>query len=898
MDRLRHRFLLRLRSFFHHRRVENELTDELRFHLDKLIDLNLAAGMSAREARQSALREMGGLELIKEECRDARRVNYILDLLQDLRFGLRISLRSARFSAVAALTLALGIASMAVLFSILDCAYLHFPGPRNGHHFVVLSQRFTKRQADSWRFSPAEYFDIAGLHRGFDGWFAVSHESPALTENGERGGNPERVPVARVTANFFSLFGIPPLLGREFTPQEDRPGGPDVAVVTWRLWMRRFGGDPGLIGKTITLDNLPCTVIGITPRGFQHWGADVYLPAHLDPASSDRSQRTLTVAAVMNGGISARDTGPALGDLARRLENQHASENPEYAGLVYTAYDVRDVVVGDLRAGLYVLLGAVVMLLLITAANIASLLLARTRARAREIGTRLALGATPARLARQFLTESALLSFLAGLLGFVLGLGSLGPVLALVPEHYIGEGTDVHASAGAFILSLSVAIILGLAFGMAPAIFISRRGVAGNIDQSRGASSADRSGGRVRALLVLVEVALAFIVVTGVGLMFRTYRQITALDLGFRPDHVLTMRIALADSKYRGTPEVANFFRELLGRVRPLAGVTGAAASSARPMDGTGSRDFAIPGRSLNSAGGMATAAYRIITPEYFTVIRTPLLDGRFFTDQDGPRDRAVGIVNERFARLYFAHGGAVGRQIRLENGAGDSVPGSLVEIVGVVADSRQLTQWSAMSELYAPAQPEIFVPFFQHPEAGRDMALLIRTSTDPATLTDPIRRAVLGIDPTQPVYDVETLQTMADLTLGPARLCLFLLGIFAIAALLTACVGLYGIVSWTVAQRTQEIGIRMALGARRRDVLSAVLREEMLVVATGLAVGMVASFGMTRFMSTLLYRVPSNDLPTITAVSCILIGVTALASYFPARRAAKLDPMVALRYQ
>jgi putative ABC transport system permease protein len=895
--------LFRFRALFRRATVEAELHEELRAHFENQIEKHIRLGATHEEAERRARIEFGGIDQVKEECRDARGVSLLENLTQDVRFGLRMLRKNPGFTAATVLTLALGIAATSVLFSILDGAYIHFSATKQGNRVVLLTQQFPKRESDTSHFSPAEYFDIAGLHRSFDGFFALNHSSPTLTETSERGENPERVPVVRATSNIFSLYGISPLLGRVFTDDEDRPGGPNVAVVTFRLWSRRFGRNPAIIGTIIKLDGAPYTVVGITPRRFQQWGADIYVPLALDRASSNRSERTLTVAGVMKEGLSAEQTSPSLQDLAGRVEAEFRAANPEYNGLVYAPVDVRKAVVGDLRSALYVLLGAVTMLLVITAANIANLLLARAKARSREIGTRIALGATPGRLARQFFTESVLLSAIAGVLGSLIGIWVLTPILALIPAHYIGEESEIHASAAAFFVSLGVALALGIAFGMAPAMLIARRGVAGNLGQSRTRLAADRGGGRARALLVLSEMALAFVVVTGAGLMVRTYRQMTSMDLGLRPDHVLTLQIALPESKYRERTAVANFFRELLWRVHSLPSVVDAAASSICPMDGEAFRDFSIPGRLLNTAEGIATADYRVVTPAYFAVIQTPLREGRFFTEQDAPDALRVAIVNERFARTYFPDNDAVGKQIQLESQYDSRVPAlvplrrDVVQIVGVVADSRQIAS-RRVHDLYDPAAPEIFAPFLQHPEAGRDLALLLRTNTEPGGLTDAVRAQVLGLDADQPIYNVQTLQELADATLGPARLCLLLLVIFAGTALLTACVGLFAIVSYTVTQRTNEIGIRMALGAGWRDVLRVVVTEGMLVLAAGLAIGLVASFGVTRVMSSLLYRVPSNDPLTLATVSIILTAVAMLASYIPARRATKVDPMVALRYE
>jgi len=893
-----------LKQIFSRRRIYNDLSDEIQAHLDEKIEELVAAGMPRKEATAAARREFGNLTLVEEDSRTVWRWPSVENFFLDARYGTRLLRKNPGFTAAAVLTLALGIASTSVLLSILDGAYIHFGETAQANRVIALTQQFTQRESTTWRFSPAEYLDIAGLDRFFDGFFAIAHSGSSLTENSERGENPEQVPVVLATANIFSLYGISPLLGRVFTPDEDHPGGPNVAVVSYRLWNRRFASDPALVGKTIKLDGVPYTVIGIAPRRFQHWGADIYLPLALDPASTNRAERTLTVAGVLRDGLSAEQTAPALRQLAKRVEAQYGAANPEYRGLVYVPVDVRNAVVGDLRIALYVLMGAVAMLLLIAAANIANLLLARAQARAREIATRMAMGATPGRLARQFFTEGLLLSGVAGVLGALLGIWALPPILALIPQHFIGEESEIHPTPEVFLASLGVALVLGIGFGLVSALFVARRGVAGNLgSQGRSASTADHHGGRLRTLLVLSEMALAFLVVTGAGLMVRSYRHMTSMDLGFQPDQVLTLRVALPELRYRGNTVVLNFFTELLRRVRPLPGIVDAATSSIRPMDGESVRNFSIPGRLLNTADGTASADYRVVSPDYFAVLRTPLREGRSLTEQDGPDAPAVAIVNERFARAYFPNETILGKQLRLErhydsrSAPAEPLRIQLLQVVGVVADSRQLAS-RHVHDLFDPASPEIFVPFLQHPEDSRDMALLLRTSTKPETLTDAVRAQVLALDPDRPVYSIQTLREISDVALGPARLSLLLLAIFAVTSLLTACIGLFAIVSYTVTQRTNEIGIRMALGAQRWDVLRIVATEGIFVVAAGLAIGLMASFGITRLMSSLLFRVASNDTLTLLLVSVILTAVALLASYLPARRATRVDPMIALRYE
>jgi putative ABC transport system permease protein len=438
---------------------------------------------------------------------------------------------------------------------------------------------------------------------------------------------------------------------------------------------------------------------------------------------------------------------------------------------------------------------------------------------------------------------------------------------------------------------------------MASVVVVARRGAAENLLRRRTRTLTDRRGGQVRSLLVLSEMALAFVVVTGAGLMVRTYHKLTSLDFGFTPDHVLTMAIALPELKYPGTAEVTGFFQELQRRVGGLPGAVNVALSSVLPMEGAAFRDFSIPGRSLSGAGGLATAAYRVVTPGYFMTIGTPLREGRVFEETDGMGNPAVALVNESFARTWFPAEDAVGKRIQLHHMYArtgiepEQSASATAHIVGVVKDSRQDAS-RHLHDLYSAPSPEIYVPFRQHAAANRDMALLLRTASDPGALTEAVRRQVLAIDAGQPVYDIQTLQQLTDDALGPSRLALVLLAVFAGMALLIASVGLYAIVAYSVTQRTQEIGIRMAMGARREDVLYLVVRKGMASALSGLAFGLVASFGLTRLMSTLLYGVRPNDIATLAAVSIALVGVALLATYIPARRAMQVDPIVALRYE
>lgn len=903
------RLWLRFQTLFRRAHNTAQLDDEIQFHLDQQIAENIAAGMSREESCHAAVRGFGNPTALKEQTRDTWGWVWLEQIAQDVRYGLRLLAKNRSFTLITVFTLALGIAGTATIWSIFDGAYIHFGETPQANRSVLLSQHL-KNRPEASRFSAPEYLDIAGLkqYQFFEGFFAMGDVAATLSENPSHGGDPDFVHVVRSTANMFPLYGITAMLGRTFSEDEDRPGEQDVAVLTYRLWNDYFGKDPNVVGKTIYLDRTPYTIIGVTPRRSQHWGADVYAPLKLDPASTDRRERDLRIGGIAKPGVSADETTPELSFLAGRESKQYQAAHPEYEGLVYEPIDVRRAVIGDLRIALYVLMGAVGLLALITAANVASLLLARTMARASEIGTRLALGAAPARLVRQFLIESAVLSAVAGVAGLLAGVLALKPLLAMIPNRYIGDEADVHTSATALLIAFSVALVSGVVFGLAPALLVSRRGAAANLRQGRTRSATDRRSSRLRAVLVLSEIALGFIVVMAAGLMVRTYQRVTSMNLGFRPDHVLTMMFSLPESTYPDGRDLAHFSREVLRRVQTLPGVVSVCASSNRPAGSVlAFHDFSIPGRSRDFADGIATAAYRVITPQYFTVVGTALREGRWFAENDIPGSAAVAVVNESFAQTYFSGEIAVGKQIQLENRNVNLMPrtparqnnsSDLLQIVGIVSDARQIEYWQDMADLNKPIVPEIYVPLWQHPGTVREPALLVRTAVDPGTLTDAVRREVLAVDSERPAYSIDTLADLADNAIGPTRVSLLILGTFAGVALLTACVGVYAIVSYSVAQRTHEIGIRMALGANQQDVLRLVARDGLPVVGIGLLVGLASSLVLTRLMSSIVYGVSATDGLTLLAVSGLLTATAVLAVYIPARRAMRVDPMVALRYE
>ncbi len=933
------KFPLRLRSLFRKKRVERELSDELRFHLEKLIQENVGRGMTAEEARYAALRELGGVEQIKEQCRDMRRVNYIENFVQDVRYGLRMLAKNPGFTAVAVLTLALGIGANTAIFTVVNTVLLRpLPYPHSDR-IVWVTQEIRTMHAEIA--GGPDYLDWRDQNRSFERMAAYQEQGSVNLTGSAR---PERVSAAQVSASFFSTLGLEPIFGRSISEDEDRPGGQKVAVITSGFWRRYFASNPHVLGHTINLDGSPYTVVGVMPASFRFPGnsrIELLLPLALD-AQRERLRMQMTIVRVIGllkagvtlaqaradlAAISGRNrpesgavgpmpaaspseatgapapSGPQMVIMAAPESGHEPAPRPPGTGgeteqiggsgpvrmmpsIELKLIPLHDELVGSLRPALLILLGAVTLVLLIACANVANLLLARSSVRSREIAIRAALGAGRWRLFRQLLAESVLLGVCGGVLGLIFAFWGVGAVVALTPTSVVGDlfrlvKVGVDASVLGFALLTSV--LTGIIFGLAPAVITTKPDLNESLKEGARASTVSLHRSRLRSALVVVELSLALVLFAGAGLLIKSFVRLLLVDPGFQPERVLTLAINLTESKYATGSQQAAFFKQLVERVQSLPGVQVAGLSDSLPF-----ADYSVmitglnpEGRVPQSPGTDPVVPVLSISPNYFRALGMRMLGGRPFSESDTAAAPKVAVVNETLARHFWPNQDPVGR--RLTGGP------NLLTVAGVVAD----THHNGLAE---KAEPELYLPFLQSPQSGMNLA--IRTAADPTSIVNAVRAQVAASDPEQPVYDVTTMEQRLAESLSPRRFNMLLLSAFALLALVLAGVGIYGVMSYSVVQRTHEIGIRTALGARREDMLKLVVGQGFKLTLVGLGIGIAGALAMTRFLASLLYGVKPSDPLTFIAVSLILTATALLACYIPARRATKVDPMVALRYE
>jgi putative ABC transport system permease protein len=852
--------------------------------------------MTQEEARRRARVDLNGIEQTKEKCRDARRINWIQDLVQDLRFGLRILRKSPGFTAVAVLTLALGIGASGAIFSVIDGALLHPFIYKHSERSTVLVARFPYKNLRSLLLSIPEYLEIKNRNRVFDDLVA---EIPASFDLSDRG-TPEFIFGARITANEFAARGVPPLLGRVFSPEEDRPGGPRVALIAYTLWRRRFNSDPNIVGESLRLNGAMYIVLGVMPPRYRLLGGEIFLPAQLDTADSNRSHRFLYVVGNLRPRITLEQAKTDLSALAYAMEEEHGRSEPEYAGWTLEPALIRDVILGNLEPALFALMGAVAFVLLMISANLSNLLLARAAARRQELTLRLLHGATRTRILRQVLTENLLLSLLGAVAGSGLLLLGLHALVSLIPPEYIATEAEITLSPEVILFVASLTILLTVLFGLGPALQASRWSAAEALAESGRGIVGTRSGNFTRAALITAEITLAFVVLVGASLMLATYRLMSALPLNFRSDHILTMRVPLTEGTYPRAADVEHFYQELVRRIQSLPGVQDASVTSFLPMEewDFDSQDFVIEGRALEK-GGTPNADVSIVSPGFFRTFAISLLEGRTFAEDDRTGSMPVAIINEKMARLFWPNASPVGHRVSL--GFTSSRSGRLADssaasqdltIVGVVADARQ------RPDLLYQIRPEIYLPYWQNAGRIRNMALAVRTFSTPSSLAGAVRAQIQAPDPQQPVYRIQDMDTIVANGMGPKRLSLVLLGLFAVLALLLVIVGLYGVISYSISRRTHELGVRMAMGAQPRDILRLVLRETARLTVSGLSVGLILASLCARLAATQFYGVSPTDPVALVGVAVLLLAVAFVAGYIPARRAMRVDPMAALRYE
>ncbi len=882
MNALR-RLWYRLRVLLHKKQSDEEMNREIEQHLAGLTSRYEAEGMSPAQARQAALKEFGGVEQIKERARAERVWMWPLEFSRDLRYALRMLAKNPGFTFVAVMALALGIGANSAIFSVIDVVLVRPLPYRDAAQLVTVWEEATKLGFPFNTPSPANFLDWREQNSVFSGMAATADKSFNLTGSGE----PERLDGERVSANLFSLLGADPFLGRSFLPEEDAPGKGDAVILSYGLWQRRFGAARDLIGKPIVLNGTSYRVIGVMPRDFVLPGPkdQLWVPlAFESKEAASRGNHYLRVIARLKPGVTMQAAGSQMSTIAARLAQQYPQYNSQIGSVIRS---MREEVVGDVRPALLVLLGAVGCVLLIACANVANLLLARAAVRQKEIALRLALGAGRSRLVRQFLTESLLLGTLGGVFGLLLAGFGLEVLKRFIPNaisHPEAIGIDLRV----LLFAILISVLTALAFGLVPAMQALRFDLNATLKEGGRDSSSGAGRQRLRSMLIVGEIAVSFVLLIGAGLLINSFLHLRNLDPGFRPENLLAMKVELPELKYSDQTQRSTFYEELLRRVRELPGVKAAAVASNLPLTYDGdSIDISMEGQPDPPPNERPSVIIRVVSPGYFETMGIPLLRGHEFTAKDYEKTVPGVVISEKTARYFWPKEDALGK--RLKPGSSTS-PGRWRQVIGIVKDVRQ-------NDFVADPGLQIYFTYRQV-DAFPPNALVLRTSVDPLSLGPAVRRVVQEVDKDQPVSDIRTMSEIVSAAVARQRFSMLLLGIFAAVALILAGIGIYGVMSYSVAQRTREIGIRMALGAQKSDVLKMTVGQGLQLVIVGVVIGLAAALVLTRVMSSLLFGVSATDPMTFVTISLILLGVALTASYVPALRSMKVDPVIALRYQ
>jgi putative ABC transport system permease protein len=878
------RLRLRLRALFRKAQMERELEEELRFHLEKEVEQNMARGMNAEEAGLAALRTFGGVERVKEESRDSRGVRFLEELWQDLRYGARLLAKNPGFAAVAVLTLGLGIGANTAIFSVVNAVLLRPLPFESPDQLVMIWQSNPQRGILQDLVSPPNLHDWQQQSHTFRQIAAFNPRGFGLTGTGE----PEHLPGTFVSVELFPMLGANPLLGRNFLPDEGRPGGNRAVIISFALWQRRFGGDPNLVGKSINLNGAIYTVVGIMPAKFQFpiQGqfpipvSELWVPLAIDPAEVTRGDRDLFTIGRLQPGVSVEQAQAEMSTIAQRLAEQYPDSN---RGLGVHIVRYHQQLTGNLRAALLILLGAVVFVLLIACANVANLMLARAATRQRELAIRAALGAGRSRLIRQLLTESVLLSLLGGAVGLALALWNFDAIVAALPAH-MPRAAEIQVDRQVLVFTFAVAVMTGVIFGLVPALQASSLNLNEPLKESGGKGTGGFVRHRVRSLLVVTEVALALVLLVGAGLLIRSFQRLQQVNAGFNTENVLSVPFVLPQTRYPDGNARAAFINRIMEKLKALPGVKAVGAVNILPLSlEYSSASFIVEGQTV-SPEGRNVANMRAATPDYFRTMSIPIVKGRGFTEQDHVDAPTVVIINESFERLYFPNEDPIGK--RVISPANDGIPMTIVGVVGDVRNDGPEDE----------PKPEFYYSYFQNRLSA--MVMAIRTSAEPAGLIPAVRREIWSEDKDLPLANISTLEQLLSKTTAQRRFNLLLLGLYSGLALVLAVVGIYGVVSYAVSQRTHEIGVRMALGAQQGDVRKLVIRQGMFPVVAGIAIGLSGALALTRLMKSLLFGVSTTDPLTFVGLSLLLIVVALVACWIPARRATKVDPLLALRYE
>ncbi len=878
---------------------EVEIVEELSQHLEDQYEQALSRGGGEEEARQAVLTDLNESDVLTPGLRRVEsrapqnpvvmgregKTNMIADLFQDLRYAARMLARSRAFTAIAVLALALGIGANTAIFSVVNKVLLQPLPFKNPHQLVIIWENATHLGFPKNTPSPANFLDWREQSTVFTGMAAMGPKDFNLTGVGE----PERLDGRRVSANLFDLLGVQPSLGRGFLPEEDKPGT-RVVILSSGLWQRRFGADPRIVGQSVNLNGESYSIVGVMPPGvdlpgFDNWKDQLWVPiAFSSEEAKARGNHYLEVIARMKPGVTLQQARAEMQTITGRLAQQYPEENLRISSVVNP---VHEEIVGDMKPALLILLGAVGFVLLIACANVANLLLARAAVRQKEIALRLALGASRSRLTRQFLTESVLLALLGGGVGLAFAFAGLRILKTFIPAG-ITQAESIGIDAKVLVFTALVALVTGLVFGLAPATQASNFSLNETLKEGGRDASGGGKGARLRGLLVIAEVAVSFVLLIGAGLLINSFLHLRNLNPGFRADHLLTAKIDLPELKYPDKEHRIPFFDDVLRRVRALPGVQSAAIAGNIPLTYNGdSMYIGVEGIPDPPPDQQRDVIYRAIGPGYFGTMGISLLKGRDFTDQDTTDTTYAVVVSEKLANLFWPGQDPIGKRLKPGSTTSDS---PWREVIGVVKDVRQ-------NDFVAAPKLQMYMSYRQLKSLTPN-ALVVRTSVDPMSLAMALRNAVWAVDKDQPVSNIREMEEIVAAAMARQRFSTMLLGIFAALALVLAAVGIYGVMSYSVAQRTREIGVRMALGAQRSDVLRMTMGRGLKLVALGVVIGLAASLVLTRVMASLLFGISATDPLTFVAISLVLLAVAMLASYIPSLRATRVDPMVALHYQ
>jgi predicted permease len=875
----------RTRALLHRKKVEEELDEELRFHFERQVEKFRRSGMTEQEAKRKVRLAFGGHEQVKEECRGARGTSLVELTLDDVRYALRQLWANPTFALVMILTLALSIGANSAIFSVIDGVLLKglpYAQPDRIVRLFLSSTEFPKFPLNPW-----DFLDFRARNRSFESMAAFTRGDLQLSGDGE----PIHLNGFRITASYFHVLGVHPQIGREFDFQAEIPGNGLQAVISDRLWRARFGADPKIVGRKITLNMQPFTVIGVMPAGTEHPGnvyhavaygdsVDVWSPFSFEGNSNQRGSHFTEGMARLKPGVTVEQAREDINTVMAQVEKEHNGSG--WSVLVIPLYSE---VVGAKRQMLLVLLGAVGIVLLIACANAANLLLARASARQREIAVRLALGAPRLRVVRQLLTESLLLSLAGGVLGLAMAFGGVRVLVALLPADF-PRAQDIHVSMPVLAFTLVISLLTGVLFGLAPAMQAARTDPKQGLQQNARTATAGRHQNRLRNVLVIAEVSLACVLLIGAGLMLRTFLNLLHLDAGFRQDHVLTASLSLPHARYKEDAQTAQFYKRLTASLSELPGVQSAGAGSDLPWTGydENAGGFLIEGKKA-APNQDFHARYHMATPGYFAAMGIPLLEGRWFTDGDKKGAPTALIINRAMARKYWPGEDVIGRRISFDDNP--KKDDDWMRIVGVAGDVKDQANSPA-------AEPAFWWSEYQM--AQPDMSVVIRTQSDPRQAADGLRDAVHALDPELAVADVKLMNQVADASVSTPRFTFVLVGLFAGLAILLAAIGAYGVIAYSVTQRIPEFGLRVALGAQRGDLLRMVLAQSARLAIPGIVVGLVLALSLGRILQTLLYGVRPADPLILASVTLMVLIVSMLASYAPARRASRADPMTTLR--